>query len=102
MKFVKVKGWSKHVIGTGLVGYITSSYDELVRKFGRPSIFGSVDHKTQVEWIIKVGKVYFTIYDYKEGVPYDKVTLWHIGGHNANDITSLLRQKGFIMRKEWR
>jgi len=88
--------------GSGLRGYVTVSYDELCRVFGRPIEIDGED-KVQVQWIIRFevvneidGSTYSvvaTIYDWKvgpqyvgiQGVPYQQVTHWHIGGHRMSD-----------------
>jgi hypothetical protein len=69
---------------TGLVGYVNTTYADLVEAFGQPLSGGD---KTNSEWIIKFsdGEV-ATIYDWKEpSTPvydYD----WHIGGNKAEVV----------------
>ena len=38
--------------GTSLMGYITTTYDELVEKFGEPTYRDDLD-KSTVEWTLK-------------------------------------------------
>lgn len=76
-------------------GYIETTYDKLVEKFGEPIQYGEGD-KVTVEWVIDfIDNETFkittaTIYDwkqYEEGTPYDLYN-WHIGGfhHDAVDF----------------
>ena len=66
---------------TGLVGYVNTTYDDLVNKFGEPMAGGD---KTTCEWIIKFadGEV-ATIYDWKERSTPKYDYDWHIGGNKA-------------------
>jgi len=76
------------VTGKGYVGQITTDYDTLVEKFGKP---GPGDgYKVDVEWQLEVaGDTIVTIYDWKRGISYlgaeegispRKNKLWNIGG----------------------
>lgn len=93
------------IMGTSLVGDITTTYDKLVSVFGEPT-FGmadSIDGKVSAEWVIIFddGTV-ASIYDYKYHSsaeckeydpecdcttpplhPYD----WHIGGKDTKAVT---------------
>lgn len=79
MKYTVTNEYSD-VYMTGLVGYVTTTYADLVEAFGKPLSGGD---KTNSEWIIKFddGQV-ASIYDWKmPSTPvydYD----WHIGGSN--------------------
>jgi hypothetical protein len=75
---------SDQACGTSLKGYINATYIQLLEVLGEPTFSdASGDDKTQVEWVVKFGNSYFTIYDYKT---YDReYTLneldeFHIGG----------------------
>jgi hypothetical protein len=75
---------SNQACDTSLKGYINATYKQLVAVLGEPTFSdASGDDKTQVEWVVKFGNSYFTIYDYKT---YDReYTLneldeFHIGG----------------------
>jgi hypothetical protein len=100
--------------GTSLMGYITTTYDELVEKFGEPTYRDDLD-KSTVEWTLKFvikennfgGKIHHrpswrrpcscpwaagdmivlaTIYDWKVyHTPKNKYD-WHIGGHGFNSV----------------
>ena len=72
--------------GTWLQGYIDSSYDALVQRFGEP--MPGFD-KTDAEWVIKTEEgTVATIYNWKNGINYngrygtptERITRWHIGG----------------------
>jgi len=89
---MKVKHSDSVNIGnTFYQGVVNVSYNKLVKTFGEP---GEGDYyKSEVEWRLKFpdGTI-ATIYDYKvgpsylgpeEGVPPEKNTIWHIGGHNT-------------------
>ena len=68
-------------LGTGLMGYVEATYDELVHGFGRP-LRGVFSEKIQAEWIIKFDDgCVATIYDYEEGTPPEMLTRWHVGGN---------------------
>jgi hypothetical protein len=84
MKKRFIKAQEKDVTGTSFVGYIFSSYDNLVKYLSEPkdmySTFG--DWKTKAEWSFKNKSkkpTVITIYDYKELVPPREVTSWHVG-----------------------
>lgn len=77
------------VSGTSFRGYVTTSYADLVATFGEPNAPAG-DYKTQVEWhlLTDTGDV-VTICDYRQGacyrgdddgIPFEQVTCWHIGG----------------------
>lgn len=76
----------KETIGTGFKGYIEgASYKELVRVFGHPDpdTAETSDGKMRVEWIGRILGMIFTIYDYKDDRPIDKIRDWHVGGKEA-------------------
>lgn len=65
--------------GTGLQGYVKTSYQDLVQMFG-PSNGPSGDGKVTNGWSLKIDGVIVTIYDYKEDLNTGKDEEWHIGG----------------------
>jgi hypothetical protein len=89
---------SNQACGSSLKGYINATYFQLLEVLGEPTFSdASGDDKTQVEWVIKFGNSYFTIYDWKT---YDReYTLneldeFHIGGKsNALDFINELENK---------
>lgn len=74
---------------TCLKGYLTATYDELIKEFGEPTQEGSGDGKVQVEWAVKVNDAIVFIYDYKEyETPVKDVTDWHLGARSLNDVVA--------------
>lgn len=81
--------------GTCLQGHVTTTYEKLVRCFGEPTGSGD-EYKVQAEWYLRFADgTVATIYDWKEGdnycgkgegKPAEKVTDWHIGGHNDKAV----------------
>ena len=52
--------------GTGLAGYIDTTYNKLVSVLGKPTFdYPSGDSKVQVEWVLEFEGNLFTIYDWK-------------------------------------
>jgi hypothetical protein len=80
--FVKVNNM-KDISGSGLRGFIKTTFQKLVDTFGEPA-YGSGDDKVKAKWILTFSDGSFaTIYDYKEPeVPKDEYD-WHIGGRNV-------------------
>lgn len=77
---VKINTSDINFSGTGLVGYVSTTYDHLVEVLGEPH----TDYdKSTAHWNIqgKDGTV-ATIYDYKEYMTPKGEYLWHIGGHS--------------------
>ena len=79
--------------GTGLQGYVKTTYSDLVAIFGEPTYRGG--DKTTAEWVITFGrgkdKIVATIYDWKEyETPMGEYN-WHVGG--ANFMASVLVDK---------
>ena len=80
--------------GSHLQGHIHTTYANLVNKLGKPHIEHR-DSKVDVEWSIEFNNgTIATIYNYKDGVAYlgkegaptEKITDWHIGGHNKKAL----------------
>jgi len=82
---------SKHVTGSGVQDYITTSYHNLVNHFGEPTI-ETDGYKTSSEWHVEIivqGSVQgaVAIYDYKQcktyagdnGLDTEHITEWHVG-----------------------
>ncbi len=79
--------------GSSLRGYVNTTYDKLVEKFGEPTKYGEGD-KVTVEWTIEFMNEetyelkYATIYDwkqYEDGTPYGNYD-WHIGGYSTEAV----------------
>jgi hypothetical protein len=82
--------------GTCLQGYITISYYALVQRLGEPDELGSVDGKVQCRWVRRLSGlgrfpdgVLFTLYDYKESVPPQRLLDWHVGGRSRDALAAV-------------
>lgn len=89
-----------NVNGTGLQGYINTSYADLVGCFGEPTYNGD-GYKVDAEWAITFADgVVATIYNWKNGRNYcghlgldvENITNWHIGGHNGTDAEGRVKE----------
>ena len=90
MKFTK----DALVSGTSLQGHITTTYAELVEKFGEPNPGGD---KTTVEWALDFEDgTTATIYDWKYGeTPMHKAE-WNIGGKNSDAVFRVYETMGLM------
>ena len=74
--------------GTGLVGHVATTYDDLVKAFGKPDREGD---KVTAQWIIQFscGTV-ATVYDWKEPETPMQAYDWHVGGkdHRALQLVA--------------
>lgn len=79
------------------MGYITLSFDQIVDMLGDTDYGPSGDGKVRALWVIgfEDGTV-ATLYDWKESVPLDEVTKWHIGGYSMDAVSCVkeLFEKG--------
>jgi hypothetical protein len=94
MKTTLVKAPSQLANRTCLQGYVTTTYAQLVKAFGEPHIRNDDRYeKVHAEWVLKPEgeDIPITIYDYRESVPPEHVTCWHIGG-NSQLAVKLLRK----------
>lgn len=78
--------------GTGLVGYVRATREELELLFGTPNVCSEVlgpsgDNKVTTEWALEIVGHVFTLYDYKNGraPQMDEVFDWHVGA-NGNEV----------------
>lgn len=81
----KVFTEASSINGTSLKGYITTTYDQLLKVFGEPTSQGG--DKTNVGWELEFydGTV-ATIYDWKTfDIPMSEYR-WHIGGYNSRAV----------------
>ncbi len=87
----KVNDKNTLVDGTSLKGFVTTTYDNLVKTFGNPKQ-GSADGKTTCEWLFEFedGTV-ATIYDWKTKSTPKELYKWNIGGHTYKAL-ELLQQ----------
>ncbi len=93
MQFENVSGNWDFATGTSLKGNVNTSFERLCEVFGDPTYGGD---KTQAEWVLlfEDGTV-ATIYDWKESVPVQYVTDWHIGG-KTNAVEELVNEALFV------
>ena len=73
--------------GGSLQGCLYASYGELLDAFGPPDHCSDVCYedgggKVNCEWNLTIDGESVSIYDWKEGKKYTRVTDWHIGGHD--------------------
>lgn len=81
--------------GTHLQGCVDTSLATLRAVFGEPSAeYG--DGKTRANWDLAFpdpdGEIIATIYDWKEEVPLENLTRWHIGGMSARALDKVAAQ----------
>lgn len=84
--------------GTHLITTIETTYKHLTNLFGKEDSNGD-GYKVQAEWFIITPDGIGTIYDYKQGKSYNgkdgiskqKVTDWHIGGHNQATADHIIK-----------
>jgi hypothetical protein len=70
---------------TFLQGYIETTYDELVKVFGEPTVLEG--DKVTVEWILQFSDgTVATIYDWKLSETPMGVYNWHIGGRSQRAV----------------
>lgn len=85
-------------LGTSLVGYVSTTIDDLIDTFDLPQYGSLTDQpydKIQAGWsFITRSGVIFTIYDYKETAPLQMIKDWHIGG-NSRQALDVMRELGF-------
>jgi hypothetical protein len=82
--------------GTSHIGYIKTTYANLVDKLGEPTYTGYEEDKVQAEWVLsftsKDGReIIATIYDwkqYEQGIPTDEYA-WHVGGRSTDAIIAV-------------
>lgn len=88
---------SVRITGSSLVGYITTTYDKLVKAFGEPTYGQSGDGKVTTEWALEFetdsGKsIIATIYDWKVYDPNicrEGVFKWNVGGFKADALDAV-------------
>ena len=95
MSKIKIeRAYSADAAGTGLRGYLKTTYAQLVRTFGEPA--GGCDTtKVDAEWIVRINDTICTIYNWKNGPNFtgrafpgvEDITEWNIGGKpGAEDL----------------
>jgi hypothetical protein len=82
--------------GSGLIGEIDASYEELCNLFGAPS--GGDGYKTDAYWGIEFDDgVIATVYNYKDGKNYEgenglaveEIRDWHVGGFKDKALVAV-------------
>ncbi|HEV7702313.1 MAG TPA: hypothetical protein VGO63_02635 [Candidatus Paceibacterota bacterium] len=101
-KFIEAK--KKDTIGSGFTGYMITTYEHLLECLGEPhdatkeGQWYSGDWKVRAEWAFKSKhkkSTVITIYDYKEIVPVDKVTMWHVGSKgDTRRLEQFFKERG--------
>ena len=79
---------------THQVGVLFTSFDRLVERLGAPMYLASEDGRIRCEWILSVNGNMVTVYDWKEVVPVEQVSTWHVGGTNVDDYDAVLNLCG--------
>lgn len=77
-----MKKFSIHSVnGTGFMGYVKTSYADLMAWFGE-SAGPSSDGKIRATWCVDSPVGMIIIYDYKESRPLVELAKWYVGGHS--------------------
>lgn len=94
----------KEVIGTGGIGSVYGSFDQLKAALGEPhdcteaGEWESRDNKVRVEWAFVINndkRLVFTIYDYKCTEPLEDIKRWNLGGKKKDErIIRYLEEAG--------
>lgn len=93
----KIKKINKGVdnTGTGLKGYVKTTFDNIVSKLGEPIY--SADDKVLARWAIQFEDgLIATIYLYKETRIPKEEYLWHVGGPSYSSFRSPSKWKPII------
>ena len=78
----------KDANGTCKQGMIDTDYSLIVKYLGEPVILNG--DKSQAEWVIEFEDgVIATLYDWKESIAKETVTLWTIGGNSKKAVRYL-------------
>ena len=100
--------------GSSLMGYVTTTYDNLVELFGEPNCppgdktWNSWDLCFTVDLDDEMGEdwedVYVSIYDWKESSPdHSRIGeyCWHIGGHRGEHRADWLLSDLLLSKDGW-
>jgi hypothetical protein len=87
-KKIKVNDNTSDINGTSLIGYVTTTYDNLVAQLGEPERDWD---KSTAHWTVQApdGTV-CTIYDWKTGFTPTCEYRWHVGGRYDRKSKALL------------
>lgn len=73
------------VVGTFLVGKVSTTYDQLVATFGEPTVRYDDSEKITVEWqLVFDDATIATVYDWKESETPLGLHDWHVGGKSSH------------------
>lgn len=83
--------------GSSLIGYVTTTYDKLVKAFGEPTYGESGDGKVTTEWALEFETdsgelIVATIYDWKTFDPSicrDGEFKWNVGGFRRDALDAV-------------
>ena len=82
----KVNDPKTSINGTHLQGYVSTTFDKLVKLLGDPDE-GSADGKTKAEWTLEfIDGTVATIYDWKMPRIPTELYEWHIGGKSTKAV----------------
>lgn len=94
-------------VGSSLVGYVGTSYFNLLNAFGNPPYGPTVDNKVDVVWVFELPSgIIFSLYNFKNGPAYlgpgvliANITEWSINALMSADVPRIfefLKAQGFI------
>lgn len=85
MDYEVLNQWHDCLNMSSLMGYVETTYDELIEMLGEPTFRGG--DKTTVEWAIQFEDgLVATIYDWKTGATPQGRYDWHVGGHDRKVV----------------
>ncbi len=87
-KKIKINDVTSNVNGTSLIGYVRTTYDNLVEQLGEPERDWD---KSTATWIVEASDgTVCTIYDWKTDFTPQCEYDWHVGGHYDRKSKALL------------
>ncbi len=87
-KKIKVNDITSNINGTGLIGYVKTTYANLVEQLGEPDRSWE---KSTAHWTIEASDgTVATIYDWKNDFTPEYEYDWHIGGQYNNKVKALV------------
>jgi hypothetical protein len=87
-KKIKVNDLTSNINGTSLIGYVKTTYANLVEQLGEPERGWD---KSTAHWSVEASDgTVATIYDWKTDFTPEYEYEWHIGGHYNNKAKALL------------
>ena len=87
-KKIKINDVTSEISGTSLIGYVRTTYDNLVANLGEPEYGWD---KSTAHWTIEASDgTVCTIYDWKTDFTPQCEYDWHVGGHYDRKSKALL------------